>query len=199
VSVVFWLPLKDPVNVTCATDAIGVVEMGNATEVAPAATVTVVGTVAAALLLLERVTTAPPTGAAPLRVTVPVDPDPPVTLVGFDVKDEMLIACGFIVRTEFCEPLNVAVIVVWVGELTANVVTGKVADVAPAGTVKFAGTVASEVLLLVSVTTAPPIGAPAFSVTVPVDPTPPVTLLGFNKTEEVTGGFTVSEVFWLPL
>jgi hypothetical protein len=55
------------------------------------------------------------------------------------------------------------------------------------------------VLLLASATTAPPVGAAALNVTVPVDPAPPVTLVGFKETDEITGGFTVSEVFWLPL
>jgi len=41
--------------------------------VAPAATVTLVGTRAAVVLLLESETTAPPDGAAPLNVTVPVE------------------------------------------------------------------------------------------------------------------------------
>ena len=56
--------------------------------VAPAATVTLDGAVAAAVLLLESVTVAPPVGAAPLRVTVPVEEFPPVTLVGFNESDE---------------------------------------------------------------------------------------------------------------
>jgi len=56
--------------------------------VAPAETVTPVGTLAAAVLLLERVTCAPPAGAGPLSVTVPVEKFPPVTLVGFNVVEE---------------------------------------------------------------------------------------------------------------
>jgi len=50
--------------------------------VAFAATVTLAGTCAAAVLLLDRVTAAPPAGAGPLRVTVPVELTPPMTDVG---------------------------------------------------------------------------------------------------------------------
>ena len=64
--------------------------------VAPATTVTVPGTVAAAALLLESVTTAPPVGAAPLSVTVPCEELPPVTLIGFNVtEDTAHVWCSF--------------------------------------------------------------------------------------------------------
>src|SRR5437667_90406 len=54
----------------------------------PAGTVTLEGTLAAALLL-ESITCAPPAGAGPLSVTVPVDDcSPPATLVGFNVSEE---------------------------------------------------------------------------------------------------------------
>ena len=55
--------------------------------VAPAATVTLAGTVAAALLL-DKPTDSPPVGAALPKVTVPVDEVPPVTAVGLNVTDE---------------------------------------------------------------------------------------------------------------
>jgi len=54
----------------------------------PAGTVTLEGTLAAPLLL-ESVTCAPPAGAGPLSVIVPVDDcAPPVTLVGLNVSEE---------------------------------------------------------------------------------------------------------------
>ena len=60
----------------------------NVAVVAPAATITLAGTCAAVELLLLNVTVAPPVGAAPLKVTVPVADAPPVTLVGFRVTDD---------------------------------------------------------------------------------------------------------------
>ena len=64
--------------------------------VEPAGTVTFCGTVAAAVLLLERITKMPPVGAAPLSVTVPVEALPPVTAVGLSANVER--AGGFTVR-----------------------------------------------------------------------------------------------------
>jgi hypothetical protein len=67
----------------------------NVAPVAPAATVTLDGTLAAVVLLLVSATTAPPDGAAPLSVTVPVeDCVPPTTLVGFTVNEESVGAGG---------------------------------------------------------------------------------------------------------
>src|SRR5260370_1185498 len=60
----------------------------NVALVAPAATVTLDGTLAAAVLLLDSATAAPPDGAAPLSVTVPVEEFPPATLVGCSASDE---------------------------------------------------------------------------------------------------------------
>jgi len=55
--------------------------------VAPAGMVTLASTVATAVLLLERETRAPPVGAGPLSLTLPVEGDPPLTLVGFSVSE----------------------------------------------------------------------------------------------------------------
>jgi hypothetical protein len=69
-------------------------------------------------------------------------------------------------------------------ELTALVATEDVvADVPPAGTVTEAGTVAAAVLLLLSDTTAPPVGAAALSVTVAEPVAPPCRVAGLRLTE----------------
>ena len=60
----------------------------NVALLAPAATVTLAGIVAAAALSLIRETAAPPLGAGRLRVTVPVEDDPPVTLIGLTAIEE---------------------------------------------------------------------------------------------------------------
>jgi hypothetical protein len=56
--------------------------------VAPAATVTLDGTVATAVLLLESWMVTPAGGAAPLSVTVPVDGLPPTTFDGFNFNED---------------------------------------------------------------------------------------------------------------
>ena len=92
-------------------------------------------------------------------------------------------------------------IVTVVEPTTIDVLTVKVALVAPAGTVTLAGTLATEGLLLERVTCAPPAGAGALSVTVPVeDPSgPPTTLDGLSVSEVRVGGVTVSEASRVPL
>ena len=65
----------------------GLVLTVKAAVVAPAGTATLEGTLAAPLLL-ESATCAPPAGAGPLSVTVPVEEFPPETLVGFSVSEE---------------------------------------------------------------------------------------------------------------
>jgi hypothetical protein len=81
--------------VTVVDAATALVLTVNVALVAPAATATLDGTLAAAVLLLDSATTAPPDGAAPLSVTVPVeDCTPPTTLVGFTESEESAGAGG---------------------------------------------------------------------------------------------------------
>src|SRR6266851_5551309 len=77
-------------------------------------------------------------------------------------------------------PPNVAEIVTDVDAVTVLVVTVNVALLLPAGTVMLGGTVAAAVLLLESVTAAPPAGAAPLNVTVPTEDEPAITLVGFN-------------------
>jgi hypothetical protein len=70
------------VIVTVVLEATGLVVAVNVAIVAPARTVTLAGTWAAAGLFEVRLTTAPPVGAGPLSVTVPVEGLPPTTEVG---------------------------------------------------------------------------------------------------------------------
>jgi hypothetical protein len=64
----------------------------NVAVVDPAGTVALRldGTVATDELLLERETTAPPLGAGPSRVSVPVERFPPVTVVGLRLSEESI-------------------------------------------------------------------------------------------------------------
>lgn len=80
-------------------------------------------------------------------------------------------------------PLYAPEIVTEVDVVTAVVITVKLAVVAPAATVTVDGTEPIDELLLESVTTAPPDGAAALSVAVPVEDWPPVTLGGFRVSE----------------
>src|SRR5207249_10276073 len=79
------------------------------------------------------------------------------------------------------------------------VVTAMVAVLAAAAGVTIVGGLLAAVLLLESVIGAPPAGAGALSVTVPVeDCAPPITLVGFSASDERVGGggaaaVTVSE------
>ena len=83
-------------------------------------------------------------------------------------------------------PPNTAETVAEVEAVTGVVVTVKLALLAPAGTVTLAGTaVAPE--LSDSDTTAPPLGAAALKLTLPVEALPPVTLVGLRLKAESVG------------
>jgi len=80
------------------------------------------------------------------------------------------------------------------------VVTVNVLDVAPSGTRMLAGTEPSEGFELVSVTTAPPPGAGAASVIVPMDVAPPTTLAGLSASvasADAGPGLTVNVIVFV--
>lgn len=169
--------------------------------VEPPGMVTLSGTVATDVSLLDSATTTPPAGAIPFRVTVATEEEkPPVTVDGFNVSDTS--TGGTTVSDADCDaPLPEEAVTVTVVELmTGVVVTVKLAVVAPAATVTvpLPGTAATAALLLERETTAPPAGAGPFRFTVPLEEVPPVTLVGFTASDETKGGITVSEAVWDP-
>src|SRR5262249_27578888 len=137
---------------------------------------------------------APPVGAAEVNVTVPVLAAPPTTLVGLTVTDDKLAGGGgggggLTGSTAVREaPPKGPAIVTGVAAVTAVGGSEKFALSAPAATVTLAGTPATVVLLLDSVTIAPPVGAAVVNVAVPVLPAPPTTLVGLTVTEDRLGG-----------
>jgi hypothetical protein len=160
--------------------------------VEPAGIVTLCGSVAADVLPLTSVTIAPPVGARPFNVAVPVELPPPVTEVGFTPIEDSVGA--FTVRVAVnAEPLVAEIIT---GEFAATgvVVIVKLAVRLPACTVTEGGTCAAAVFPLDRAITTPPLGATALRVTVPLDVLPPVTPVGLtvNEVSEGAAGVMVS-------
>ena len=166
--------------------------------VAFAATVTLAGTWAAAVLLLDRVTTAPPAGAGPSSVTVPVDELPPRTELG--LKLTALSTAAVTVKVAFWVLPYVPETFSEVSLATGLVVAVKVAVVVFAASVTLAGTWAAAALLLDSITVAPPAGAGPLRVMVPVDEFPPRTEAGLRLMEFSTAvvAVTVKLAFCVP-
>ncbi len=160
---------------------------------APAATVTVAGMLATLVLLLDKLITAPPAGAALLSVTVPVAEAPPLSEVGLRLKPVSVTDGGVTVSVAvLLTPVYDAVMVTDVELVTAVVVTVKFAEAAPGLITTLVGTLATDGLLLVNTTTAPPEGAEPSSITMPLDGLLPTTDVGFRVTEDRLAGFTMS-------
>ena len=123
----WFTPPSVAVIVLAVFAATVVVVTVNVAVVEPAATVTLAGTVADALLDASD-TTRPPAGAAVDKVTVPVLDAPPATDVGFNVTE--LSDAAVIVNVEDWDaPESIPVIVAVAFAATADVVTVNVAVV----------------------------------------------------------------------
>ena len=158
-----------PVTVSVVAAVTVLVVIVNVAVVAPAATVTLAGTVPTVVDDDAKFTTAPPVGAARVNVTVPVTNTPPVAAETLVVMVEMAAAGGVTVTVAVpVDPLVEAVMVAFVIATTEPAVTVKVAVRAPAATVTETGTLATAALLDERLTTLPPTGAFVERVTVPV-------------------------------
>jgi len=172
-------------EVVALTDEVDTV---NVADVCPAGIVTVEGT-GPLVELAVRFTIAPPVGAIPLRVTVPVALAPPLTDAG--LKATPTNKAGVIVKLADFEPEpDVAVIATVALVPTPVVVIGKLALVLPARITTEVGTVAAELLLFKEMTI-PSDGAAKLRVTVPKEPFPPRTDDGLRVNPVTDGGLTV--------
>ena len=128
--VVTVVPLKEALKVTGVAEETPVVVTTKVACNAPPGTVTELGTEADALML-AKLTTTPPDGAARARVTVPVDAFPPTTVLG---ETESPVSNGVsTVSVAFAVvPPSVAERVATTVADTPTVETEKVTEVAPA-------------------------------------------------------------------
>lgn len=180
---VFEAPLAVAVTTTGALTVTEAAVTEKEAEVAPAATVTEAGVVRTALLS-ERVTSWPPAGAA--AESVMVQEEEPPELMEAGEHDSVPGTGKEVTVTEAVleVPLAIAVTTTAVLAVTEPAVTEKAAEVAPAATVTEAGVV-SAALLSERVTSWPPVGAAAESVTVQEADPPEVREAG--KHERVLG------------
>jgi hypothetical protein len=155
------------------------------------ATVTLAGTVASAVLLLDSVTTAPPAGVNAVKRTVTVVLAVPVCTVAGSRNTESTNAggCGgggvSVSVTDRVTPLYVPDTTADMVVVTCTVEMKNGQLLTPAGTVIVAGTEMIEGLLLDNATTAPPGGATAERIDVPPTVVPPCTLGDVTVTESI--------------
>ena len=149
-------------------------------------------------MLLDSDTSRPADAAGAASVSVPVTETPGV-VVGVASARPCKVRRAIVSVAVWLTPEYVAVIVTVADTVVAAVSTVNVLLVVPESTCTVAGTDA-RALLLASVTSTPPVGAAALSVTVPVTANPPAVAFGESETDcSVAVAAVVGEVLDDPL
>ena len=155
------------------------------------------GTAATEVLLLKRLISTPPVPAGPLSVTVPCEEPNDLTVLGARLSDDKVGVAGgggntltgwTVKLADTIAPEYAALSWTLAGAVTDPVFTVNDAAVVPALIVTLAGTLATTELPLVNETAAPPLGAAAVRVTVPLEVLPPVTDVGLSENEDKVAG-----------
>jgi hypothetical protein len=161
----------------------------NVVEVRPWGTVTVVGTLAAAVLELASDTTTPPVPADDVRVTVPIPDWPLARVLGLTEIPLRAGGGGSMVTPKVTlAPEYEAVKVAAVGELTLPAVIMNEAELEPDGMVTVEGTLAAVAMELESDTETPLVPAAEVRLTVPVPVCPLAMVLGLTEILLRAGG-----------
>jgi hypothetical protein len=173
-------------------------------EVDPVPTVTEAGTLTAGLLL-PRLTTDPPLGAAVLSVTVQssvpapvIDESSQLSPLNTGVLATAWLAAFSCTAKESTTPPALAVSIVVCAALTAEKLAAKLAEVDPAPTITVAGTVTAE-LLSARLTAKPPLAAAELSATVQLSVPAPVTAPYTQLNELNWGAFAAAAAVPSPL
>jgi hypothetical protein len=185
-----WLaPFREAEILTTVFAPTADVATAKVPDFAPPGTVIVAAT--EALEELDpRLMVSPLDGATLPRLTVPVAPVPPTTDAGFSTTE--LIDGAFTAKPHVRGvPLNLAEIVALLSAATAEVLTMKVLEIAPASTVTLAGTITKDESEVRGIGR-PPAGALDPSVMVPVARELPTTVDGVTLTQDSIGGSTSS-------
>src|SRR5438046_2155904 len=172
---------------TSAAAAAGRVITGNVAAVCPGVIVTVAGTAANSGRPLASEITKPAAPAGKSVPTRPVAVSPPATGFGFNASIRTLGARTVTIAC-FAVPFQRTVTTPRCGAGTGAVTRVNPAVVAPSGTVTAAGAVSAGFVVEI-VTTAPPAGAGAVSVTAPLTFWNPPTGVAVSSVRERIAGF----------
>lgn len=177
-------PPYEPVMVLETVPPTVLVKAEKVALVAPANTVTLAGMVSGSLP--DSDTTAPPAGAGPDNVVVPMTESPPTTLVLANVIEASATRAVTVSVGDWLLLPFIDAVIAAVPGATATMM--KVALDPPAAIVTLAGTDATAELLLASDRLAPAAGAAVLSVTVPSPLPPAVTLVALSETADTAVG-----------